>query len=49
VNGILGLDPANLPDQFSFQPNIVQAIIDPADGINSAALLLTPTPARRGT
>jgi hypothetical protein len=42
VNGILGLDPANLPDQFSFQPNIVQSIIDPADGINSASLLLNP-------
>jgi hypothetical protein len=42
VNGILGLDPANVPDQFAFQPNIVQSIIDPADGLNSAALLLDP-------
>jgi hypothetical protein len=42
VNGILGLDPANVPDQFAFQPNIVQSIIDPADGVNSAAFLLAP-------
>lgn len=42
VNGILGLDPVNVPDQFAFQPNIVQSIIDPADGLNSAALLLAP-------
>jgi hypothetical protein len=42
VNGILGLDPTNVPDQFAFQPNLVQSIIDPADGINSAAFLLAP-------
>lgn len=42
VNGILGLDPTNVPDQFAFQPNLVQMIIDPADGLNSAKLLLQP-------
>jgi hypothetical protein len=42
VNDILGLDPANVPDQFSLQPNLVQAIVDPADGVNSAHLLLAP-------
>jgi hypothetical protein len=42
VNGILGLDPMNVPDQFAFQPNLVQSILDPADGLNSAALLLNP-------
>ncbi|HJQ85043.1 MAG TPA: hypothetical protein VKA21_13250 [Candidatus Binatia bacterium] len=44
VNGILGLDPANVPDQFALQPNVVQAIVDPADGINSASLILGPAP-----
>jgi hypothetical protein len=42
VNGILGLDPANVPDAFNFSSNFTQSIIDPADGLNSAALLLDP-------
>jgi hypothetical protein len=42
VTGILGLDPANVVDQFALQPNLTQMIIDPADGINSASLLLNP-------
>ncbi len=42
VTGILGLDPADVQDQFAFQPNLVQSILDPADGVNSAALLLDP-------
>ncbi len=42
VNGILGLDPADVEDQFALQPNLVQAIIDPADGLNSASLILGP-------
>jgi hypothetical protein len=42
VTGILGLDPMNVPDQFSFQPNLVQSILDPGDGLNSAGLLLNP-------
>src|SRR5262249_42702274 len=29
-------------DRFSFQANLVQAIVDPADALNSASLLLTP-------
>ena len=36
VNGILGLDPANVPDQFSIATNLTQSIVDPADGVNSA-------------
>ena len=44
VNGILGLDPANLEDQFALMPNLTQTIMDPADGVNSAALLLQPVP-----
>jgi len=32
VTGILGLDPADVQDQFAFQPNLVQSILDPADG-----------------
>lgn len=44
VNGILGLDPANVGDQFAFLPNLTQTVLDPADGINSAGLLLAPTP-----
>src|SRR6185436_20578620 len=32
----------NVPDQFAFQPNLVQSILDPADGVNSASLLLNP-------
>src|SRR5439155_1166173 len=44
VNGILGLDPANLEDQFALSPNLTQTIMDPADGVNSAALLLQPVP-----
>lgn len=42
VNGILGLDPANVPDAFNFSSNFTQSIIDPADGINLASLLLSP-------
>jgi hypothetical protein len=42
VNGILGLDPLNLPDQFALSTNLTQMIVDPADGVNSASLLLTP-------
>jgi len=42
VNGILGLDPANVPDQFNLAANLTQAILDPADGLNSASLLLAP-------
>lgn len=42
VDGILGLDPTNVADQFALQPNLTQAILDPADGLNSAALLLAP-------
>src|SRR5439155_21911054 len=42
VEGILGLDPANVFDQFSFAANFTQAITDPADGLNSAGLLLDP-------
>jgi hypothetical protein len=42
VQGILGLDPANLFDQFALQPNLTQTIIDPADGVNAASLLLDP-------
>ena len=42
VQGILGLDPANVSDQFALQPNLTQMIIDPADGVNSASLLLAP-------
>src|SRR5436309_2377005 len=44
VHGILGLDPANLEDQFALSPNLTQTILDPADGLNSAALLLQPVP-----
>lgn len=44
VNGVLGLDPANSVDQFAFLANLVQAIVDPADGINAASLLLDPGP-----
>jgi len=42
VQGILGLDPANVFDQFALQPNLTQTIIDPADGVNAAGLLLAP-------
>src|SRR5438128_3020745 len=42
VDGILGLDPANVADQFSLAANLTQTIIDPADGMNSAGLLLDP-------
>jgi hypothetical protein len=42
VTGILGLDPANVPDQYSIPLNLSQAIVDPADGINEASLLLAP-------
>jgi len=42
VTGILGLDPANLNDQFAFSPNLIQSILDPGDALNSASLLLTP-------
>jgi hypothetical protein len=44
VNGILGLDPAMFQDQFAFLPNLTQTILDPADAINSASLLLSPVP-----
>jgi hypothetical protein len=42
INGILGLDPANVADQFSLEASLVQMILDPADGVNSAKLLLAP-------
>src|SRR5262249_52587071 len=42
VDGILGLDPNNNADQFAFNPNLSQAINDPADGVNYAGLLLAP-------
>jgi hypothetical protein len=42
VNAILGLDPTNVPDQFNLASNFTQSIIDPADGVNSASLLLDP-------
>jgi hypothetical protein len=42
VNGVLGLDPANVPDSFNFSSNFSQSIVDPADGLNSAKLLLAP-------
>ncbi len=42
VNGILGLDPLNLPDQFALSTNMTQMIVDPADGVNSASLMLAP-------
>jgi hypothetical protein len=42
VNGILGLDPANVPDAFNLSSNFTQSIVDPADGLNSASLLLAP-------
>src|SRR5262249_16577638 len=42
VTGILGLDPANVPDQFALANNLTQALVDPADGINEAKLLLDP-------
>ena len=44
VGGILGLDPMGFQDQFAFLPNLTQTILDPADGINFASLLLAPTP-----
>ncbi|HLK10859.1 MAG TPA: hypothetical protein VKW76_05725 [Candidatus Binatia bacterium] len=44
VDGILGLDPADAFDQFAFLPNLVQMIVDPADGLNAAGLLLDPGP-----
>jgi len=42
VEGILGLDPANVFDSFSLAASFTQAIVDPADGLNSAPLLLDP-------
>jgi hypothetical protein len=42
VNGILGLDPNNVQGQFALMPNFTQSIMDPADGLNSASLLLAP-------
>jgi hypothetical protein len=42
VQGILGLDPANVSDQFALQPNLTQMMIDPADGVNLGHLLLNP-------
>ncbi len=44
VDGILGLDPATAFDQFAFVPNLVQMIVDPADGLNAARLLRDPGP-----
>ncbi|HEX5812968.1 MAG TPA: hypothetical protein VFY38_12735, partial [Pseudonocardia sp.] len=35
-------DPANVADQFSLEASLVQGILDPADGVNSASLLLAP-------
>ena len=45
VTGILGLDPANVPDQFSIALNFTQSIVDPADGLNEAEA--APRPRRR--
>lgn len=42
VDGVLGLDPANEFDQFSLAGNLTQMVLDPADGANSAPLLLNP-------
>lgn len=42
VNGILGLDPLNLADQFAIPLNIIQGILDPADAVNSADLYAAP-------
>ena len=42
VNGILGLDPLNIADQFAIASNLIQTVIDPGDGVNSASLLLNP-------
>src|SRR5262249_11237740 len=42
VTAILGLDPANVPDQFNLASNFTQSVVDPADGVNEAKLLLAP-------
>jgi hypothetical protein len=42
VNGILGLDPMNVSDQFAIPLNIIQGILDPADAVNSADLYAAP-------
>lgn len=42
VNGILGLDPMNVADQFGLPLNIIQGILDPADAANSADLYAAP-------
>jgi hypothetical protein len=42
VEGILGLDPASPFDSFAISSNLIQSIVDPADGVNSASLLLAP-------
>src|SRR4029079_5245553 len=36
------LDPANVPDQYSIPLNLSQMMVDPADGLNEAKLLLAP-------
>src|SRR5438552_7804212 len=42
VQSILGLDTAQVFDHFAFGTNLVQEILDPADAVNSASLLLSP-------
>jgi hypothetical protein len=42
VNGILGLDPMNVADQFALPLSIIQGILDPADSANSATLYAAP-------
>ncbi|TMA51382.1 MAG: hypothetical protein E6J76_09885 [Deltaproteobacteria bacterium] len=42
VQNILGLDTAQVFDHFAFGTNLVQEILDPADAVNSASLLLSP-------
>src|SRR6185503_8663630 len=42
VNGILGLDPMNVADQFGLPLNIIQGILDPADAANQADLYAAP-------
>ena len=42
VNGVLGLDPMNVADQFGVPLNIIQGILDPADAANQADLYAAP-------
>jgi len=42
VQNILGLDTNQPFDHFALGTNLVQEILDPADGVNSASLLLSP-------